>query len=240
MMSIIKIFFLFAIILNTQVVFGGDCSKIKSELQNKKTEKELIALKDKFSECREVYITLGDFYFNEKLYLDSLKNYEKAMEIFPDDMAVIEKLDKVMEVAPIYAKNAEDIDNADKTIQTRGLGGSRDLPPIAAAILFDKASDVFKPEALPILDKLSGKMQKDYSSYWFEVQGHTDADGDDISNRDLSKRRAQSVANYLIERGIEPNRIKIKGFGEDAPIASNLTDDGKSLNRRVQFEGHRK
>ena len=68
-----------------------------------------------------------------------------------------------------------------------------------------------------------------------EVQGHTDNTGTDIYNMALSKRRAGSVNNYLVSKGISSRRTSTKGYGESAPNYSNDTEDLRSQNRRVEF-----
>lgn len=68
-----------------------------------------------------------------------------------------------------------------------------------------------------------------------EIAGHTDSRGNDAYNLELSKRRAQSVVNYLTANNIAANRLRFKGEGEKKPIDSNLTDEGRAKNRRVEF-----
>ena len=68
------------------------------------------------------------------------------------------------------------------------------------------------------------------------IEGHTDSDGDELSNMDLSQRRANSVANLLVEKfGIKKERLTALGFGEIYPVADNSTKEGKSKNRRVSI-----
>ena len=67
------------------------------------------------------------------------------------------------------------------------------------------------------------------------VEGHTDAIGTDQYNEGLSKRRADSVKGYLIGGGVAESRIETHGYGESKPIASNDTDEGRSMNRRVEL-----
>ncbi|MEZ4704037.1 MAG: OmpA family protein [Bdellovibrionota bacterium] len=67
------------------------------------------------------------------------------------------------------------------------------------------------------------------------VEGHTDSVGPEKYNQQLSESRALSVKNYLIQKGIQANRIQIKGYGESKPRASNNTEDGRALNRRIEF-----
>jgi outer membrane protein OmpA-like peptidoglycan-associated protein len=68
-----------------------------------------------------------------------------------------------------------------------------------------------------------------------DILGHTDSDGTDEYNQDLSDRRAKAVLQYLVNHGIEKKRLSAKGFGEGKPIADNETEEGKEKNRRVEF-----
>jgi len=69
-----------------------------------------------------------------------------------------------------------------------------------------------------------------------EVQGHTDSDGSASYNRKLSDSRANSVRKYLVDAGIDGERLQAKGYGEDTPIDTNATSEGKERNRRVEFK----
>jgi OOP family OmpA-OmpF porin len=83
-------------------------------------------------------------------------------------------------------------------------------------------------EALTVLQKNPGMR--------IEVQGHTDSDGADAYNLDLSNRRAQAVVGYFAQKGIEANRLSAKGYGESKPVADNKTREGKAQNRRVELQ----
>ncbi|MCA9543207.1 MAG: OmpA family protein [Myxococcales bacterium] len=67
------------------------------------------------------------------------------------------------------------------------------------------------------------------------VEGHTDSRGKDEYNRALSDDRAKAVVAYLTSKGVAAERLVSQGFGEDQPIASNETKDGRAQNRRVEF-----
>jgi len=69
-----------------------------------------------------------------------------------------------------------------------------------------------------------------------EVDGHTDGKGSGPYNLKLSDRRARSVKQYLVEKGIDAGRLTTKGFGKTEPIADNSTDEGRELNRRVELK----
>ena len=68
-----------------------------------------------------------------------------------------------------------------------------------------------------------------------EISGHTDNVGSDAYNQELSLRRAQSVKNWLVQRGVAGNRMKTVGKGENEPVASNDTAEGRAENRRIEF-----
>ena len=74
-----------------------------------------------------------------------------------------------------------------------------------------------------------------YPNSTVEVQGHTDNTGSAAYNQDLSQRRAQSVSSILAANGVSNGRLRAVGFGENQPIASNLTPEGRAQNRRVQI-----
>jgi len=85
-----------------------------------------------------------------------------------------------------------------------------------------------------VLDGVA-QVAKKYDKTIIEVAGHTDSTGTAEYNRQLSQRRASSVANYLVSRGVGQARIMTAGGGEDHPIASNATDQGRAANRRVEI-----
>ena len=68
------------------------------------------------------------------------------------------------------------------------------------------------------------------------IEGHTDSRGSDQYNKDLSQRRAESVATYLNQRGVEANRMRAVGYGEERPVATNDTEEGRFQNRRVELD----
>lgn len=86
-------------------------------------------------------------------------------------------------------------------------------------------------EALNILYRF----MKDNPEILVEINAYTDNVGSESYNQKLSEKRAQSVVNYLIQKGINIERLFPQGFGEENPIASNDNDDGRALNRRVEF-----
>lgn len=86
----------------------------------------------------------------------------------------------------------------------------------------------------PVLNRVADKLGK-YSSYNIIVEGHTDDIGKDEFNLELSEKRAKAVQDYLITRGVDKNRLTIRGMGETKPYLPNLNDENRRKNRRVEF-----
>lgn len=97
---------------------------------------------------------------------------------------------------------------------------------------FDKAT--LRKESFPELDRIVELMNNNVGLE-IEVAGHTDNSGPDVYNLALSRNRAQAVANYLIGKEIESNRINVTYFGESKPMVSNESREGRVKNRRVEF-----
>lgn len=105
---------------------------------------------------------------------------------------------------------------------------------IARGINFESGKSTMKPESLGALNNIV-QMMNAHPELKFEVSGHTDSDGNDASNLNLSTERAIVVKNKLISLGISGERLTTKGYGETKPISDNTTAEGKANNRRVEF-----
>jgi OOP family OmpA-OmpF porin len=101
-------------------------------------------------------------------------------------------------------------------------------------VQFDFNKSDIKPKYHPELIQVAIVLQ-DNPSVAVEIQGHTDDIGTASYNKKLSKQRADSVMNYLVNMGIDKKRLSTKGYGFNRPIASNLTKRGRSMNRRVEL-----
>jgi len=99
---------------------------------------------------------------------------------------------------------------------------------------FDFDRSVIRPADVEILDKSAATL-KEWGDVKVEVAGHTDSVGTDEYNQGLSLRRAESVRNFLISKGIAADRLSIMGYGESRPVADNATADGRFMNRRVEL-----
>ena len=102
-------------------------------------------------------------------------------------------------------------------------------------IYFQTAKSIIKPESNPMLDEIVDIINQ-YPDYNLRLSGHTDDVGGEEYNRVLSQNRVDQVKEYLINKGIDRNRLEAIGYGKQKPIASNNTVIGKALNRRVELE----
>ncbi len=106
---------------------------------------------------------------------------------------------------------------------------------VSYGIYFDVNKDIVKPESYGTIKEISSVLS-DNPNIKIKIIGHTDSDGDDKSNLDLSKRRAKAVKEVLIKDfGIDASRIETDGKGESQPLAKNDNVVNKALNRRVEF-----
>lgn len=102
------------------------------------------------------------------------------------------------------------------------------------AVQFEYASSQLKRESYPILDQVADIMMR-YPDYYLKVVGHTDNTGNEKRNNALAVARAESCQIYLVEKGIDSRRMSTGGFGSTEPVADNASDEGRALNRRVEF-----
>ncbi|MCE7062463.1 OmpA family protein [Dyadobacter sp. CY343] len=150
-------------------------------------------------------------------------------------------------VAPNFIAEGESVDLTDST---GGAGKnfreiankSLKLIPIEEGqivrlnnIFFATGKATLNKESFPELDRIVISMVEN-KTLAIELGGHTDNTGSAAFNLDLSQNRADTVREYLIGKGIEPDRVASKGYGETVPVAKNDTPEGQQLNRRVEFK----
>lgn len=112
--------------------------------------------------------------------------------------------------------------------------GDRLIVTLPQDILFATNSTTVQPSIVNDLQALANNVQV-YAESTLQVVGHTDSDGDASFNQQLSEGRANAVSNILSSRGVPQSRLQVFGRGESQPVASNLTDQGKAQNRRVEI-----
>lgn len=126
--------------------------------------------------------------------------------------------------------------------QTAGSGvdvtetpdGESILVNLPNGVTFSVDSTQISPAFQDTLDTIANSLVQ-YPNSLIDVMGHTDSTGSEAYNLDLSKRRADAVANYLTLRGVSRARIETVGYGEMYPVADNSTPEGRAMNRRVEI-----
>ena len=110
----------------------------------------------------------------------------------------------------------------------------KDRIELKQKVYFATNEDVILDKSFALLDEVARALL-DNPNIKVSIEGHTDNQGPDDYNQDLSERRAASVRRYLISQGVESERLRSKGFGESQPIDDNRTAAGRAENRRVEF-----
>jgi outer membrane protein OmpA-like peptidoglycan-associated protein len=128
------------------------------------------------------------------------------------------------EPGPVWNKGCPEIESKD--VETLDIA--------MRAVQFDLGKATLKPVSFEILNQIRDILLK-YPSYNLVISGHTDNTGSAPFNQKLSEDRARACYDYLITRGVSPRRLSSVGYGESRPIASNDTEAGRTLNRRVEF-----
>ena len=177
-----------------------------------------------FSGTDKVYKTIScDTANGYEVFLEAGKKYDIKYSNAPYYLPKIETID---------LKGLEVYKEEEKDVYLQPLdGASFELKNI----FFATAKATLLPKSHVELNKLV-RIMKDFPNILVEISGHTDSDGSDEYNKDLSQRRAQSVVNYLGQNGIPVRQFVANGYGEEKPVATNKTAEGKALNRRVEFK----
>jgi len=101
-------------------------------------------------------------------------------------------------------------------------------------IEFESGGDRITEDSATTLDQIASFLSTN-PNVRVQIIGHTDSDGDEIANLNLSTLRAEAVRSQLVARGIDPERLLTLGYGEYDPVADNITQEGKKRNRRIEF-----
>jgi len=142
--------------------------------------------------------------------------------------------DEDFEEADEPFSEAQKTDNTQKPENTDGGKGGIGKSYKLRRVFFDHDKWDIKPESVEELNKLKSYLTKN-PDLCVRLDAHTDSNGSDEYNKELSRKRAQSVVDYLIDNGIDPTRLSAQGFGEEFPVSTNDTPEGREENRRVEF-----
>lgn len=143
-----------------------------------------------------------------------------------DGDGVADKDDKCPELAGTPENNGcPEVKEEDKQILKDALHG----------INFETGKAVITEESNEVLDRVVSLMKLN-PLFKLEIEGHTDSQGDDAMNMELSQKRANAVKQYLVDKGVDASRLTAKGYGETKPVADNETAEGRAENRRVELK----
>lgn len=134
------------------------------------------------------------------------------------------------------------MDKQEQELRRRTAGTGVDVTRVGDELILNMPSSItfpinsyeIQPQFRATLDQVAQTLV-DYPSTYIDIYGHTDPSGGDGINIPLSQNRAQSVANYLGTRGVNPVRMATRGFGSSQPIADNSSEAGRAANRRVEI-----
>lgn len=164
-----------------------------------------------------------------------VKTYEdlQAITVRHGDLGIVEKRLRIL--SPDHAQLIFKFGKEEQSPIAKVLG-------VQSVLIFDYSEKVsfdvdrfdLKPEALPILNTQADILTVYFPRAEIYVCGYTDSTGSDEHNLKLSLKRAQAVADYLVARGVDKERQKIRGFGKQYPVETNATPAGKALNRRTE------
>ena len=183
----------------------------KARLEQKLTQSELAEVRRKLSEAEE----------QRRAEAEKLQSTSQQLETERQARLLAEK--KAEEATANLAKIAMVKQEA------RGL-----VITLSGSVLFTSGRSTLLANARPKLDEVASALQKSDAEK-FVVEGHTDSVGSETANEELSYRRAQTVRDYLTERGVPAEKIKAVGYGKSRPVADNTTAEGRANNRRVEI-----
>jgi outer membrane protein OmpA-like peptidoglycan-associated protein/tetratricopeptide (TPR) repeat protein len=207
----------------------------------------------------------------EKIKIEDVNNINAAVEIAKIEMSNNENVDatvinqtenqvtdmqnvtntedSVSEAINTTEKESTLVANGTSETNTENSQTSEDVQALEQGssmilenVLFDYDKSTLRSESYETLDKLVTVMKQPPAKSKVELSGHTDSKGSNDYNQKLAERRAQSVVNYLIEKGISKDRLVAKGYGESRPAAPNSMPDGsdnptgRQLNRRTELK----
>lgn len=136
---------------------------------------------------------------------------------------------------PAAVAVVQDIAIIDRSTSLEELCRTNFTSAVGEPVAFRLSSADLRTSSFALLDKLV-EVADDCRTRKIAIIGHTDASGTETWNRELSRARAQAVADYLVRAGIQPQRLIVEGMGSALPIADNSTAPGRSRNRRIEFE----
>ena len=171
---------------------------------------------------------------NEPEDFDSFEDEDGCPEDDNDNDNIKDADDKCPLQAEIF-NNKDDEDGCPDEGVLKNVQVTDQKIVILQKVYFDTAKATIKKVSFPLLDEVVATLRGNPQITKIRVEGHTDNRGKDAFNMQLSKDRAASVRQYLLDKGIAAERLESEGYGKTRPIATNKTNKGRATNRRVEF-----
>lgn len=192
-----------------------------------------ICLTDKHKDTLSVSVKNQKFNPNDENGENGIVELDQTSLEYKEFMSIddLKDFSSINTYSSFYFDSLKRVDEIDSLTQEIEVEFEKfDLPNIK----FEVNSTTILDSTLIGIDDLSTFLKK-FKNVNVEIEGHTDSEGDEISNMELSIRRAEKIKGILISSGIDESRIVAKGFGELFPIVENSNEENKQINRRVEF-----
>lgn len=165
--------------------------------------------------------------------MDGLKDEDGCPEKDVDEDGVPDEQDKCQ--FTLETINGVDDDDGCPDLGESKVKVENDKIVILDKIHFAPGKDLILDKSFNLLEQVAATLRAKSDIKLVRVEGHTDDQGPETTNMELSERRAKSVVKYLVNAGVDAARLTSAGFGESKPVESNATPDGRANNRRVEF-----
>jgi OmpA-OmpF porin, OOP family len=162
--------------------------------------------------------------------IDGFEDTDGCPDIDNDKDGIVDSRDR----CPDQPENIDGIEDEDGCPEERVVV-TREKIEFEGKVYFETNLADVKSESTELLDAIAVAMNEHPELLKVEIQGHSDARGDDAYNLDLSARRAAAVLSYLVGKGVAPDRVVSKGYGETRPVIEEESESAWSQNRRVEF-----
>jgi outer membrane protein OmpA-like peptidoglycan-associated protein len=210
---------------------SAEVGKITGDKEQLLSEKEQLALSiAQMQEEREAIAREKQKLELEKQKLESLKNQQ-----YKDIGALKKELDSLNNLQAAARKKAEESINYSSIDELEAMAKTVGAKVSLKDVFFGANASFLQPKSFAELDKLAMYLKKNIDLN-IEVGGHTNGLCDDAFCNELSTKRAKTVVDYLVSKGVEGGRLSYKGYGKTQNIADNNTEEGRKKNQRVEIK----
>ena len=180
--------------------------------------------------------SLANLYLTEVMIESLAEEIEEIVEEVAEEADTIAVIDErvLPKRDPVLIIEIDGEETKDRTIESLTRKEMLDKNTVIRFVYFEYDKFNITAKYVEVLDDVAGVLDQN-QDIRVRINGHTDAVASDTYNQTLSENRAASTKEWLVINGVEPDRIKTAGFGKRQPYASNLTEEGRALNRRVEI-----